>query len=211
MSSPRLASLSGLAALALLVGAVAAYAAVGTVDGAPAAAWADALKERGRFAQGSGYLHALAGLCVAAFAWTLHGASSRNGGPGLPAWARFAAFAWSGLFVLAGTALFASVELADYQAHPEGAKTALVLGHLLYANPIAGLLGAGFALGVGVAVLPGWPAWFRPFSLGAGGLGAAVTLLGGIGGIGLLGLGPVAVWFLAASAVAPWQAWRAKP
>lgn len=95
------------------------------------------------------------------------------------------------------------------QEHPEGARTALVLGHLLYANPIAAFLGGAFVLAVGLA-RAGWPAWFRALSLGAGGLALAATILGSVGGIGPVGMGPLALWLVVASVLAPWHGFRAR-
>lgn len=211
MSSPlpeRLAALGGVLFVLTLVAAFAAYAAVGTVDGEPAAAWGEALKRNAGWAQLSGYLHALAGLFLAAFAWALTGLPGR-GREGVPrAWGRFAGLAWASSFVAGGAVIFASAELANYQAHPEGAKTALVLGHLMYANPIAALLAGAFAAAAGMAGPAALPAWFRPFSVALGGLAMLVTLLGSVGGIGLLGMAPVALWLLAAAVVVPWALWR---
>lgn len=202
----RLASLSGVAFLVLLVSAFMAHAAIGAVDGEPAEAWGRVIEANGHMAQLSGYLHGLAGLSLAVFTWTLLGAATGRVG----AWGRFAGLAWAASFLLGGAVIFAAAELASYQQHPEGAKTALALGHLLYANPLAALLGGAFALAVGLA-RPAWmPAWFRPWSLALGGLGMAVTLLGGVGGIGLVGMAPLALWLLVAAVLAPWRAWRSR-
>lgn len=76
-------------------------------------------------------------------------------------------------FVLGGAVIFASVEAATYQQDPEAGKTLLILGHLLYANHIAALMGGAFAFACGLATLAGFPAWFRPLSQGLGGLAMA--------------------------------------
>lgn len=198
----RVAPFTGILFGSLLVGAFATLALVGTEDGAPASAWGAALAANGHWAQLSGFLHGLAGLALAAFAGVLHSRAPR----GLAPWGRFAAFAWAASFLIAGAAIFASAEMANYQKHAEGAKTALILGHLLYANPIAGFLGGLFALSAGFARIENFPAWYPRFSLATGGLGVAATLLGSVGGIGLIGMGPLALWFLVTAVVAPVRA-----
>jgi hypothetical protein len=197
----------GLLALALLAAAVASLAALGVEDGSPAAAYGAALDARGHLAQLSGFLHALAGLSLASFAWTLASLPPRAG-RAFPAWGRFAGLAWAASFIAGGVVLFAAAEMAGHHEHPEGAKTALLLGHLLYANPIAALLGGALAVAVGHAASPAWPAWFPRLSLVLGSATAAATLLGAVGGIGLVSLGPLALWTLAAALLAPWRAAR---
>lgn len=191
--------------------AVVTLAQVGTMDGAPAAAWGEALAKNGRWAQLSGFLHALAGLSLASFAWSLHQVASRGPERGIAPWGLFAGLAWAMSLVLGGALIFSSVETAGYQQHPDGAKTSLILGHLLYANPIAALLGGAFASACGVATFPAWPGWFRPFSKAVGGLTLGVTVLGSVGGIGLLAMGPLALWLLVTSAVAAWRSFDPGP
>ncbi len=129
-------------------------AAIGTVDSAPAADWGAALEARGYWAQLSGYLHGLAGVSLAAFVWSIHGLATRQSGRArLAAWGLFAGLAWAASFMAGGIVIFAAAELANYQSHADGAKTVLILGHILYANPISALLVAAFAFSVGRAAL----------------------------------------------------------
>ncbi len=94
--------------------------------------------------------------------------------------------------------LYAATELAGYHDHAAGAKTLGGLGYLLVVNPVGAMLGGVFALGFGVAARDA-PRWLASVSLGLGGLSVATALLGSVGGVGLLGLGPVVLWFLALS------------
>lgn len=201
---PRIASLGGAAFLVLLLAGIASLAAVGTVDGEPAAQWSEALRARGHWAQLAGFLHALAGLALAAFAWRLTRAPEAGPARDAATWARFAGVAWGATFVVGGAVLFSATELAGHHAHPEGAKTALVMGHLLYANPIAALLGGAFALGVGLSRPAYLPSWAPRASIVLGAIGMGVTLLGSFGGIGMLGAGPIALWLVGAALLVPW-------
>ena len=103
------------------------------------------------------------------------------------------------------------METAGYQAHPAGAKTLLVMGHLLYANPITAFLGGAFAFSCGLAPTPWLSRWLRPVSLVAGVMGMVTSVAGTIVGIGLIGMGPVAVWLLLASLALPLGGRRGVP
>lgn len=205
LRAERLAPFGGLAFLILMAGAFVSLAAVGAEDGEPAEAWQTALVANARWAQLSGYLHGLAGLALAAFVWALGRAAALRPGGRLAPWGRYAGHAWAASFLMGGVVLFASAELAGYQNHAEGAKTAATLGHLIYANPIAGLAAAGFVLAVGLSRPPMLPAWFRPLSVAAGGLALAATTLGSVGGIGMVGFGPVMLWLVTAAVLVPWR------
>lgn len=202
---------SGFAAVVLLLLGFVAVAAVGVPDGAPAPTVADAVERNASFAGLSGFLIGIAGIALAVFAVVLVGQSAAGRSSGVSVLGRAAGIAWGSFFIVGGATMIAAVELGGYQKDPEAAKTAWHLGFLLFANPVASFLGGTLALSVGYAARNAlWPSWFRPFSLGAGGLTLVLSVVGAAGQIGLLGMVPLAIWAFVAALLAPWTAWRAR-